>query len=225
MEDSTLRKPRETEEGKGSPTRKAIIEILILIGIVLLVFIGLRLVLQSYRVEGASMETSFHDGDFLLVNKVTYRFHSPRHGDVIIFHPPEGLLTTEPYVKRVIGLPGERVEIRDDRIYIHTADGEVLQDPWVTPWGEDEIFPKEGVFGDGEYFVVGDNREPGKSSDSRTWGTISKGDIIGKVSLCYFPVGSWQLAGGYDTEEVDEIASSEATTYIAQNSSCATASL
>lgn len=223
MEDPTLEKPAEPDEGTTFLTRKVIIEILIIIGIVLVVWLGLKLVLQSYRVEGASMETSFYNGDFLLVNKVTYHFHSPRRGDVIIFDPPEGLFTSEPYVKRVVGLPGESVEIRDNWVYIHTADGEVLQDPYVTPWAGNSVFPEEGVFGEDEYFVLGDNRDPGKSSDSRTWGPITKDDIIGKVSLCYFPIGSWKLSPGYDTEEVAEIASSEATC-LGHDSSCALAS-
>lgn len=224
MEDPILEKPsEEPEEDKGFFTRRVLIEIAIILGIVLVVFFGLKLVVQSYRVEGASMETGFYDGDFLLVNKVTYHLHSPRRGDIIIFDPPEGLFTSEPYVKRVVGLPGESVEMRDNRVYIHTADGEVLRDPYVTPWTGNQMFPQEGVFGEDEYFVLGDNREPGKSSDSRTWGTVPKGDIIGKVSLCYFPIGSWKLSPGYDTEEVNELASSEAT-YLGHDSSCALAS-
>jgi signal peptidase I len=123
----------------------------------------------------------------------------------------------------VVGLPGESVEIRDNWVYIHTADGEVLQDPYFTPWTGNSVFPDEGVFGEDEYFVLGDNRDPGKSSDSRTWGTVPKGDIIGKVSLCYFPIGSWKLSPGYDTEEVGEIISSEAMC-LGHNSSCTLAS-
>jgi signal peptidase I len=158
--------------------------------ILLIVFTGVQFTLQSFRVEGASMEDSFHNGEYLLVNKLSYHFHSPQRGDVIVFHYP--LDPSRLYIKRVIGLPGERVEIDGDNIYI---DGKLLQEkPSRGPMGPPYKNCSLTVPSD-EYFVLGDNRA--HSDDSRTWGTVPRANIIGKTLLTYWPLSEWGLSPEY----------------------------
>jgi signal peptidase I len=199
MKTCSRAEPADLRTSKGFFEKNIIVEICIVLAIVLVLFFGLRLLVQSYRVEGISMEDSFQNKDFLLVNKFLYHFRDPRRGEVIIFHPPEIAFSQSPYVKRIVGLPGDTVEIRDNRVYIQTKDGEILEDPWNTPWLNGT---RSWTVPEDEYFVMGDNRDTGKSSDSREWGTVPKEDIIGKVSLRYFPLGSISLCPGYKTTTV-----------------------
>jgi signal peptidase I len=99
-------------------------EILLTLFIILLIFVTLRVTVHSYKVYGQSMDPSFHNGQYLLVNKASYHLHSPRRGDVIVFQFP--LNPSELYIKRIIGLPGEKVEIRNNQVYI---DDELLEEP------------------------------------------------------------------------------------------------
>lgn len=167
-------------------------ELVVTLVIVLVVFFAFHTSLQSFRVEGASMETSLHDGQYLLVNKLVYRFRSPNRGDVIIFTHPSGH-SSSPYVKRVVGLPGEEVEVKDGRVYI---DGSLLDEP------EYILSTRQGcdptVVGDDEYFVLGDNRD--HSSDSRDFGPTPRDNIIGKVWFCYWPIGYWGFSPSYEPE-------------------------
>ncbi|MDY6833618.1 MAG: signal peptidase I [Chloroflexota bacterium] len=167
-----------------------IIEIVVTLLIVLLIFFGFQVVVQSYRIDGDSMETSFHDGQYMLVNKLTYRFGSPQRGDVVILQRPEN--SSAPYIKRVVGMPGEEVEVADGHVYINN---ELVHEP-------DYIPTTTGVFHqvvpEDEYFVLGDNRP--NSSDSRYWGTIPREDIIGKVWVCYWPPVYFGFSPSYAIE-------------------------
>jgi signal peptidase I len=163
-------------------------EILITLLVVLLLYLGLQALFQSFRVEGGSMNPSFHNGQFLMVNKALYHFHSPQRGDVIVFHPP--INPDQAYIKRVIGLPGDRVEIREGKVYI---DGKLLKEEPVM-----ESIPGSypGMkIPEGEYFVLGDNRD--NSNDSRKGWTVPKENIIGKVWFCYWPPREWGLSPSY----------------------------
>jgi len=143
------------------------------------------------------METSFFEGQYVLVDKLTYHFHSPQRGDVIVFHKPNKKPNepSELYIKRIIGLPGEQVEIREGRVYI-TKDGEqqVLEEseyiPLITIYQMSPL-----TVPDGEYFVLGDNRN--SSSDSHGGWTVPRESIIGKVWLCYWPPSEWGLSPEY----------------------------
>ena len=136
------------------------------------------------------METSFHDGQYLLVNKLSYHFGSLERGDVIIFHYPPN--PGQLYIKRIVGLPGETVKVEGGRVYIETVDGKTVVDPFPTPTQNSARWrvPSD------EYFVLGDNRN--HSSDSRNWGTVPRENIIGEVWLCYWPPGEWGLSPGYE---------------------------
>jgi len=147
----------------------------ILIALLLNVFVG-----QATRVQGQSMEPNLHTDQRLVVEKVSYRFHGPRRGDVVVIRvPSQG---EELLIKRVVGLPGETVEIRDGRVYI---DGQLLDEPYAsgsTRQGRTAqvVVPPLHVF------VMGDNRD--HSNDSRAFGPVPIDNIVGRAWLSYWPL-------------------------------------
>ena len=164
-------------------------EILVTLLIALIIFGVVQVTLKSFRIEGTSMEPSFHHGQYVLVNKLIYHFHPPQRGDVIIFRNPKN--PNQLLIKRVIGLPGEQVEIENGQVYI---DGRLLEEPDYIPASAGSYSTPNNVPLD-RYFVLGDNREI--SGDSRAGWTVPRGDIIGKVWLCYWPPREWGLSPRY----------------------------
>ena len=160
--------------GLGSALRE-LIETLIL---TLVIFLVIRFAVQNFRIEGYSMEPNFHDGQFLLVNKIVYMLHAPERGDVIVFVPPTS--SSRDFIKRVIGLPGDRVEVINGKVYIN---GEMLDEPY--PLNPASYSAGAVTVPPDEYFVLGDNRN--NSSDSHSWGTVSVKKIIGKAWVTYWP--------------------------------------
>ena len=176
-------------------------EVLIPILIVLIIFAGMRFSLQGFGINGPSMLPDFHNGQDWLVNKLSYHFHDPQRGDVIVFHYPRNPKLL--YIKRVIGLPGDHVKITENgKIYINDYLLKEKPDRGLT----DQI----GSFCDvylekGEYFVLGDNRSsntdpPYSSSDSRDWGPVPRKNIVGKTWLCYWPPSEWRFSPSYSWE-------------------------
>lgn len=165
-------------------------EIIVIILLAVVIFLLLQSTLQSFKVEGFSMEPSLHHGQYLVVNKAVYWFHPPQRGDVIVFRSLEN--PDRDLIKRVIALPGETVEIKEGKVYI---DGAPLNDPYDEP---DYIYPSRQV-PDGYYFVLGDNRN--SSSDSHVWGMLPRENMIGKAWLSYWPLSEWQLIPNYSFEQ------------------------
>ncbi len=131
------------------------------------------------------MEPNFHDGEYILTNKFEYRFQNPHRGDVIVFKSPQN--PDIDFIKRVIGLPSERLKLMNSHYYIN---GVLLDEPYLAPtlYTYNGAFLKEGVeitLPENHYFVSGDNRP--RSSDSREWGPIDRSLIIGKSQLRYWP--------------------------------------
>ncbi|MFQ6059279.1 MAG: signal peptidase I [Anaerolineae bacterium] len=151
----------------------------------LLIFLLIRVVVQNFRIEGSSMEPNLHAGQYLIINKFAYRWlHPPQRGDIIVFEYPRA--PNRDFIKRVIGLPGEKVEIRQGRVYINDQP---LEEPYLSRLGTYSWGPQ--VVGEDEYFVLGDNRN--NSSDSHTWGMLPKGNIVGKAWISYWPPQYWGL--------------------------------
>lgn len=146
---------------------------------------------QPHQVKGSSMSPSFLNGEYLLTDKITYRFQEPKRGDVIVFIAPKN--EEYEYIKRIIGLPGDSIRIAGGDIFINQKKSEELYLPkdLKTRSGsflrEDQLFsiPAE------EYFVAGDNRS--HSSDSREWGTVPRENIIGKAWFRYWPLTEFGL--------------------------------
>ena len=161
-----------------------------LLCVLVAVWLVITFVGQRTEVEGASMENTLHNGDNLIVDKLSYRFHDPERFDIIVF--PYQYEENTYYIKRIIGLPGETVQIMDDgSIYIN---GEKLEENYGMEVIKPETIGRAAEpieLGDDEYFVMGDNRN--NSSDSRTdmVGNIKRENIIGKAWLRIWPVSDF----------------------------------
>jgi len=173
--------PAQKRTRKAGGAVREIVETLVLTA---LIFLGVRVLVQNYKVEGFSMEPTLADGQYLLINKIGMHFHQPDRGDIIVFEYP--LDPSKSFVKRVIGLPGDTVEIRDQKTIV---DGKILNEPYIKA-PENAIYPRTTV-PPNEYFVMGDNRN--NSSDSRSWGMLPAKDIIGEAWVSYWPPKDWGM--------------------------------
>jgi signal peptidase I len=163
----------------------------------LLIIVPLRVfIAEPFIVSGSSMVPNFHNREYLIVDKVTYRFSEPERGDVIIFKYPKD--PKQYFIKRIIGLPGDTVLLRDGGVTIYNKDNpqgqkldeQYLPDQRVTSGSEDPV-----TLGSEEYYVMGDNRQA--SSDSRFWGVLPKFDFVGKVSVRVFPLSNFSIIKGF----------------------------
>jgi signal peptidase I len=160
-----------------------IIEVVVF-AIAIFLFIYL-LVMQPHRIKGSSMEPNFHDGEYLLSDKITYRLREPQRGDVIVFEAPGA--SGDEFIKRIIGLPGDKVSVKDGRVYLNAEMLNEIYIPTTTVTGGGS-FLREGsevTVPDNFFFVLGDNRS--FSSDSRAWGFVSKTKITGRAWFIYWP--------------------------------------
>ncbi len=162
--------------------------------IAILIVIPIRMfIAQPFIVSGASMDNTFHNGEYLIVDQVTYHFSAPARGDVVIFRYPRD--PSKFFIKRIIGVPGDTITIEDSVVTIFNnqhPEGFTLDEPYIksmTP------APKmTETLGDREYFVMGDNRD--QSSDSRSWGVLQEERIIGRALLRLFPPGEVSFLPG-----------------------------
>jgi signal peptidase I len=163
-------------------------EIVETIALTLIIFLVIHFTIQSYRVDGTSMVPGLQNNQYVMVNKIAYLFHQPERGDVIVFHYPRN--TSEDFIKRVIGLPGDTVTTSGTSVWV---DGVKLNEPYISqpsnPSGQTWVVPK------GDYFVLGDNRPV--SFDSRFWGFVPQYDLVGKAVLVYWPINAWKLINMY----------------------------
>ena len=148
------------------------------------VFIIRNFLIQPFLVNGASMEPNFNDGDYLLIDEITYRFRQPQRGEVVVFRYPNDRSVF--FIKRIIGLPGETVAIRDNTAYINNVELKEDYLPLVKTSGRAEL-----ALGPDEYFVLGDNRS--FSFDSRNWGSAKFDDIIGIARVRIFPFTQFEV--------------------------------
>jgi len=143
------------------------------------------LILQPHKIKGDSMQPNFPDGEYLLTDKVSYRFGEPERGDIIVFEPPNS--DGDEFIKRIIALPGESVSIASGRVLINSS---VLNEPYIsasvnTVSGAFLNDNKQVIVPQDHYFVMGDNRP--HSSDSRIWGFVPVDNITGKAWVIYWP--------------------------------------
>lgn len=141
---------------------------------------------QPFIVKGESMIPNFQSGDYLIVDEISYRFAEPQRGEVIVFRYPKD--TTQKFIKRVIGLPSETVDIKNGQVTIAKDGQESILNEKYLPADLKTYGNINAVLGIDEYFVLGDNRE--YSFDSRSWGVVRRKDIIGKAFLRILPVAA-----------------------------------
>ena len=154
-------------------------------------------IVKPYRIPSASMEPTLRSGDRVLVNRFIYRFHDPRRGDIIVFHPPgsgdhaiagASSEASVYFIKRIVGLPGETVEGRRGHVEICAKPNvgcHILSEPYLTQAAAPTNFGPV-TLAPGHYFMMGDNRAI--SDDSRDWGTLPRSYIIGKAFATYWPL-------------------------------------
>lgn len=207
METSSLEKTTVSPEVPGTLTDETptephgfFTEIFQFSLIALLIIVPVRIfIAQPFIVSGASMETTFSGGQYLIVDQLSYQFDDPHRGDVIIFKYPKD--PSKFFIKRVIGIPGDTVSVEGNTVSVSNEshpDAVIYEEPYVhamTPLAT----PLEETLGDGEYFVMGDNRD--HSSDSRVWGILPEENIVGRAYLRLFPFSKINiLPGSYDQE-------------------------
>lgn len=191
-----------TENESPEPARKAehpLTEIVRFSLIAILIVVPVRMfIAQPFIVSGASMEETFQSGEYLIVDQVSYYFEAPKRGEVVIFRYPRD--PSKFFIKRVIGLPGETLEIIDGVIIIkndESPDGFILDESYIEPMPL--AAPLREALGEREYFVMGDNRD--QSSDSRAWGVLQEERIIGRAWLRLFPPTSMSFFPGNASDQ------------------------
>jgi len=163
-----------------------ILEVIVFaVGIFFFVYL---LIMRPHKIKGQSMQPNFPDSEYLLTEKVTYYLNNPARGDVVVLTPPPSVSTTDEFIKRVIGLPGERVMVKNGHVFINDKQihESYLASTVYTNPGDFLAEGQEYIVPDGEYFVMGDNRP--NSSDSRYWGPITKSEMTGRAWIVYWPI-------------------------------------
>lgn len=171
-------------------------EISKIIIISLLIIVPIRyFVIQPFWVKGASMEPNFDDGEYIIIDEISYNFKEPARGEVVVFKYPND--PSQYYIKRIIGLPGENIKISNKKVFlVKDGDETEIEEAYL----DNNVITSADAniqLGTSEYFVMGDNRS--KSFDSRQWGPLSGKYIIGKVWIRFFPFGKFKVFGFSET--------------------------
>lgn len=173
----------EEKKGAGFGWGSFLLETLQTIVLAIVLYFLIDTVIARVRVENISMLPTLQPGEFLLVDKITYRFKEAKHGDIVIFHFPQN--PREDYIKRVIGLPGDVVEVMDEKVFVN---GYELDEPYLSAA---PLYEGEWEVPDETVFVLGDNRN--QSSDSHSWGFVPKQNLVGRALVVYWPIGELKL--------------------------------
>lgn len=183
--------PEEPEKKESS-----FLEIVRFALIALIIVLPVRwFVAQPFIVSGASMEDTFHNNEYLVIDRISYRFNEPERGDVIIFRYPND--PSKFFIKRIIALPNETINLNGTTVEIQNAEqseGFVLNESYAQLGSGSRS--QSVTLGEGEYFVMGDNRD--HSSDSRVWGVLSRDEIVGRAFLRLLPPQKMDLFPGID---------------------------
>lgn len=178
--------PEPSDDPEPQTPRRFLFEVLETVLLSVLIFAGINTFSARIRVESISMLPTLSEGDFVFVNKLAYRLGEAQRGDVIVFRYPPDPEREPPYIKRVIGLPGDHLAIDGGQIYLN---GELLQERYLN----EALNQRDGEWQVPEraLFVMGDNRN--NSSDSRAWGSVPLGNVIGKAMVIYWPPEEWAV--------------------------------
>ena len=182
--DSVLPPPPVPAE--APPRTNLLREIIETVLLTAIIFLLVNTATGRFRIEGQSMEPNLHDNEYVLIDKISYLLHPPERGDVVVLLRPG----ERDYIKRIIGLPGDTVEVRGGQVLVN---GIVLEEPYINQAIRVDI-PARQVE-PARYFVMGDNRN--NSSDSRSFGTVAAADIVGRAWLVYWPPSAWSAVPHY----------------------------
>ncbi len=187
------RRPRPSVETQDREQTRAsfVLEILQILLISLVIVIPIRFfVAAPFYVKGASMEPNFYDHEYLIIDELSYRFHDPGRGEIVVFRYPKD--PSQFFIKRVIGLPGETIEIANGNVRIYNdahPNGVLLKETYLTH--ETNSPPQTVTLKAEQYFLMGDNRP--SSLDSRTFGAVSRSLVVGRVWLRGLPIDRWTV--------------------------------
>lgn len=179
----------ERQPGAAAPAeeniklRQVLLELLETILMAVALFLAINAVSARVRVDGFSMRPTLQNGEYVLVNRLAYRWHAPQRGDIIVFQYPFN--TEDEYIKRIIGLPGDEIMIHDGQVWVNETR---LQENYIAAAPN---YNGEWHVPDGHLFVLGDNRND--SSDSHVWGTLDMQYVIGKALVIYWPYQDFQI--------------------------------
>ena len=196
-QESWTSRAQEASVGHGGKKRvwawtRDVLETLLLAAVIFLMVNSLT---GRYEVQSISMEPTLHEGQYLVVSKFAYWLQPPQRGDIVVLDPPDQR-SQIPYIKRVIGLPGDQVEVRSGRVWIN---GIALNEPYVSG---PPLYERAFQLRSGEYLVLGDNRN--NSSDSHVWGTVPEENLIGKTIFRYWPIDKVGPIPHYVFPELEE---------------------
>ncbi len=189
-------KPEEEEASLGQSfgIRSWLQDALETLLLAIILFLAINTLTGRYQVHGQSMEPSLYDGQYLIASKVAYWLHLPERGDVVVLDPPNQQ-SEVPYIKRLIGLPGDVVDVRDQQVWVN---GIALTEPYIKAAPN---YTGNWVVAEGMYLALGDNRN--NSSDSHAWGLLPKENILGKAIFCYWPPERWGTMPHYSYVEFE----------------------
>ncbi|WKZ35812.1 MAG: signal peptidase I [Anaerolineales bacterium] len=183
----TLEQEAGIEKGEATEEKtnwgRFVLDIIETLVLAVVLFVGINLVSARVRVDGFSMRPTLEDGEFVLVNKMSYRFGEVERGDIIVFHFP--LNPSEELIKRVIGLPGDRVLVENNQVFVN---GQMLNEAYIA---QAPLYSGQWTVEEGTLFVLGDNRN--NSNDSKDWGFLPRENMVGKAVLIYWPPPMWSL--------------------------------
>lgn len=181
------------EQGAASPGLAFFFELIQVVAVSLAIIIPVRyFLIQPFYVKGASMEPSFYDHEYLVIDELTYRFNAPERGDIVVFRYPAD--PSQYFIKRVIGLPGETVEVSDGEVRVYNdahPNGIALDESIYLPEEYLSAGKRTVTLRSDEFFVMGDNRPA--SLDSRYFGPVKKSAIVGRVWLRGWPFDRWKV--------------------------------
>jgi len=182
LQPESLLEPEPTPE-KRSGWRLLLVDLIETVIIAAVLFLGINAISALIQVDSFSMEPTLFKGNYVVVNKLSYKIGSPDRGDIVVFRYPPN--PDEQYIKRVVGLPGDRIQISDGKVFVND---EILSEPYIsvrTKSGGDWVVPEDSLF------VMGDNRN--NSSDSRVWGVVPFENLVGKAFVVYWPPDDWRV--------------------------------
>lgn len=182
--------PAESQPQQTDNWKRFLLDILETVILAVVLYFGINAISARVRVDGLSMNPTLQHGEYVLVSRLAYKTGAPERGDIIVFSFP--MDQKQDLIKRVIGLPGETIEIRSGEVLINGAK---LDEPYIA---QSPVYNGTWTVGKGQLFVLGDNRNDSK--DSHQWGLLPIENVIGKALLIYWPPPDWKLIN--HTQEV-----------------------
>jgi len=173
----------QTESQQPEDWKRFALDVLETVILAVVLYFGINAISARVRVDGLSMNPTLQNGEYVLVSRLAYKTGEPQRGDIIVFSFP--IDQSQDLIKRVIGLPGETITIQNNEVLVN---GMKLEEPYIA---QPPVYSGEWTVGEGQLFVLGDNRNDSK--DSHQWGLLPTDNVIGKAMVIYWPPSEWKL--------------------------------